>query len=173
MAKTETVVKMEKISSILKEKRLSTGMSLEKLAENTKIQIHVLRAIENGEQIDVGGASYERLTLINIAKAIGLSQSEIDKIFSIEDNLAGSCPNDSSDNLFPAKLMINKNSILCVLLVLLVVLLSVSIGSYYKKQQIRVPFRGNSQLTEDEDLSTTEIFDEDIPLPEEDAAEPS
>ena len=78
---------MENIGSVLKKKREGKGLSLENISKKTKIQLHILRAIENEEKIDLGGDAYRKIMLVTYARAIGLNDKEIDELLKCKDNV--------------------------------------------------------------------------------------
>ncbi len=140
---------MENIGNILRKKRLEQEISLEKISEKTKIKIKVLEALEKGESSDLFNEGYERIMLISFARAIGFCEEEINKLFNIKKDSVR-IPNDNySKELFPSRVMFNKNILLCVLLIITTVVIVITVYNLYKNQQIDFPFRnlGDSKST--------------------------
>ncbi len=69
---------------VIAKARKDAGLSLDDLADKTKIRKSVLAEIENGIFINCGGETYARGHVRNIAKALGADAKEFIRIFEDE-----------------------------------------------------------------------------------------
>ena len=72
---------MNELGTILKEAREKKGISLEEIFEITKIQVKLLRALEEGNYEAFPGDVYVRGALHNYADAVGLDYKEISALY--------------------------------------------------------------------------------------------
>jgi cytoskeleton protein RodZ len=73
------------LGSIVKQARTSAGVSIEALAEQTKIRPTLLREIENNDFTKCGGDAYARGHLGSIARALGVAPSIFIEHFNLEN----------------------------------------------------------------------------------------
>jgi cytoskeletal protein RodZ len=73
--------KLNELGTILKEAREKKGISLEDIFESTKIQVKLLRALEEGNYAAYPGDVYVRGALRNYADAVGLDYKEISALY--------------------------------------------------------------------------------------------
>jgi cytoskeletal protein RodZ len=73
--------KLNELGTILKEAREKKGISLEDLFETTKIQVKLLRALEDGNYAAYPGDVYVRGALRNYAEAVGLDYKEVSALY--------------------------------------------------------------------------------------------
>ena len=68
---------MESIASKLKTRRESLNISLEKISNDTRISLHHLISLENGQYSDLPGGMYKRAILRAYCDELGLDKNEI------------------------------------------------------------------------------------------------
>ncbi|MDE0120063.1 MAG: helix-turn-helix domain-containing protein [Bdellovibrionales bacterium] len=98
------------LGQMLKEKREDQGLSLKKISERTKINVLTLQAIESAQVDHLPIYTYLRGFIIAYAKALGISEKEIEKTLAI---LAPSGENPSLSGLpgtfSPAERLVEKD----------------------------------------------------------------
>ena len=67
------------LGQILKEKREDQGLSLKKVSEWTKINVHTLQAIEEGQADQLPVYTYLRGFILSYAKTLGISEKKMEK----------------------------------------------------------------------------------------------
>lgn len=65
------------LGQVLKEKRSSTGRSLEQISASTRIHARILQAIEEDRYADLPARTFTRGFIVNYAKALGLNPEEL------------------------------------------------------------------------------------------------
>jgi len=75
---------MKKAGQRLKEARLSKGLTIEEVAQSTKIKASFLVALEEGDYGFLPSASYAQGFVKNYAKFLGLSEKEVLAVFKRE-----------------------------------------------------------------------------------------
>lgn len=76
----------KKIGETLKEAREKKGLELEDIAEETKIQLRYLKALENGDFELMPGKTYLKGFLKNFALVVGLDKNKIMEMYEEKEN---------------------------------------------------------------------------------------
>lgn len=130
---------MEDIGKKLKKKRLEKEISLETVAKETRIQLHILKALEEGKSPDVGGDAYVKVMLLSYARAIGCNEADISSLFHIEQSNRKLKNSTEDTELFPKKFMFNKNLLFGILLVIAIIALVFIVRSIYDDDAQTIP----------------------------------
>lgn len=75
---------MQETSALLKKTRMEKNLTLEEISAQTKIQLHILTALEEGHLDEFRSPTYTRGFLRQYAKALGLDQNEVLRLFEQE-----------------------------------------------------------------------------------------
>jgi len=65
------------LGDFLKEKRLAKNLTLEKISQKTKINLNILKAIENNDYQNLPSAAYIKGFVTSYSKTLGLDQAEV------------------------------------------------------------------------------------------------
>lgn len=133
---------MENIGSYLSEKRESKGIGLERISSITKIHINILRSIENNDFSQLGGTGYTKILITSYARALGLSQDEINKLLAKTPKGEFKSTQQPKEILHPPTVLIHKNFFLFILLIILIAVLSYTLIRLYRQDKLSFPFRG-------------------------------
>ncbi len=161
---------MESIGSFLQEKRKEKNLSLEEISSTTRLQVNILKSIEENEFSRLGGSGYTKILISTYARVLGLDRKEIDQLLSRAPEDQSKAPRQPKEVLNPPTILIHKNLLLLLLLLVLIVVLSLTIIRLYREDRLIFPFRNNSLLEESADPSIHEqdSFQETDELPLED-----
>lgn len=132
---------MENIGSYLLEKRKERGLSLEEVSSITKLHPNILKTIEKNELHKLGGFGYTKILISTYARALGLSQQEIDKLLVQIPKGETGTPRQSKEILHPPTILIHKNIFLIILLLLLIAVLTYAVVKLYQDERIPFPLR--------------------------------
>jgi cytoskeletal protein RodZ len=75
---------MNETSELLKKTRTDRNLSLEEISSQTKIQLHILRALEEGDLSEFRSPTYTRGFLRQYSKALGLDPEAVVRMFEQE-----------------------------------------------------------------------------------------
>ena len=116
----------ESISDFLKKEREKKGISLEEIAQKTKISLNNLNAIESGAFEKVPSNVFIKGYIINYTEAIGLSSDEILERFNEEIKIWSK--SDSFNGDYSKVLTNGKKHLTSTLLWILILIILVSLG---------------------------------------------
>jgi cytoskeletal protein RodZ len=113
------------LGEFLREARARGGLTLERIAQETKIPVRHLVALERGNLDAIPGGLYQRAEVRAYAQAVGLSQSAA--LGRLDRVLAAASQPDASQLIEPRRLLSSQSLALAVLGVVTAVFLSVQI----------------------------------------------
>lgn len=167
---------MKELGQLLKKTRTEKNLTLEDISSRTKIQLSILKRIEDGNSKDLPHAAHLRGFIRQYAKILGLDPDEVMKHFTLGEPppsptamriTENASANESKTNVLwfraPSKLITIAGVALTIILVIAIYSLSMKISSYNQEAVTagEVSEPGNLDMQTSLTLPSTENTDEE------------
>jgi len=135
---------MESIGQYLKEIRDKRNLSLEELANKTKIQIKNLISIEDNNFDNLGGKGYAKAMIITYARYV---EADVDAVLEEFEKTYQEIPDKlyRSRPVQPKKYLISTNLLSFIFFVILIIVVIVISVKFYKDGKFKSPFQRSTE----------------------------